>query len=76
MNLRELHDRKESAKRMLSDLEFVELQEIKKCMFYSYDRGACEEYCDQEEQVSLRNNKDFDPKNECWQCTERKVKKE
>jgi len=38
---------------------------ISECHFYSYDNGACEEYCNCEKIV---RSSDFISKEECWKC--------
>lgn len=76
MSLKEIHEMKESTKKTLSFLEYLELTEIPKCVHYYWDNGACEEYClhDEIQKLHEQTNKDFDSKTECWQCKFRKTR--
>ena len=84
MSLSDIHKLKENAQRTKEYFEFLELMEIPKCIFYSYDNRAFEEYCNCEEMEKKRGvipntipvsiPKDFDSKEECWQCKFRKVR--
>lgn len=67
------HEAHEQLKKMLQFFDFLELHEIPRCKFYSYDSGACEEYCSNQE---IKRDKDFDAKQECWQCQHRLLRLE
>ena len=45
--------------------ESQEITLIGLCKFYSWDNEAFEEYCNC---PSIERKKDFDSKNECWNC--------
>lgn len=64
------HKVQEQLKKMLQFFEFLELEEIPQCRYYSYDDGACEEYC---KHPDIKRKYDFDSKQECWQCKLRKI---
>lgn len=66
------HKVQEQLEKMLEFFKFLELEEIPKCKFYYYESGACEEYCHNPE---IKRIKDFDSKQECWQCQHREIKR-
>jgi len=45
--------------------EAQEIGLINLCVYYSWDSGACEEYCHCER---IGRKKDFVSKEECWKC--------
>jgi hypothetical protein len=67
------HNAQEQLKKMQQFFEFLEIEEIPKCRYYSYDDGACEEYC--KHPKIERGTIDFNSKQECWQCKFREIMK-
>ncbi len=65
------HSFVEFAKKLEAVSKIQELDLIRKCQFYLYDSGACEEYCDC---PNITRTTDFHAEKECWNCTFCKIK--
>ena len=71
------HKFAEFAEQLKTFAEWMESEEIRKCRFYEYDSGSCEEYCHcpklvtpPDLGVSLEPGSEF----QCWKCEYREVK--